>query len=172
MWWNEDGFGRFVALVMPPVGLEEDGVDLFEVDGFGAVSDGFDHGADAEVFDGAEGSFGAACDEVGGGFGEGGVWESDAVELVCDVGGEVCGGEGFEFGGVGDAAFEVVVGPELKGGVEGGLADEDEVVVFGEVFEEEAEFTEGFDGDEVGVVDDGDEEFSFGVEVAGFAFVI
>lgn len=58
------------------------------------------------------------------------------------------------------------------------MADEDEVVVFGEVFEKEAKFTEGFDGDEVGVVDDGDDDFSFGVEVArfcdesGFAFVI
>jgi len=58
------------------------------------------------------------------------------------------------------------------------LSDEDEVVVFGEVFEEEAEFTEGFDGDEVGIVYNWYEEFSFGVEVAGFgdesgfAFVI
>ena len=56
---------------MAPVGLEEDVVDLLEVDGFGAVADGFDHGANAEVFDGPEGAFGAAGDEVGGGFGEG-----------------------------------------------------------------------------------------------------
>ncbi len=58
------------------------------------------------------------------------------------------------------------------------MAVEDEVVVFREVFEEKAEFAEGFDGDEVGVVDDGDEDFPFGVEVAsffdetGFAFVV
>jgi hypothetical protein len=61
-----------------------------------------------------------------------------------------------------------LVRSELEGGVKEGLADEDEVVVFWEVFEEEAEFSEGFDGDEVGVVDDGNEEFSFGVEVPGF----
>jgi hypothetical protein len=36
---------------MTPVWLEEDGVDLGNVDGFGASSDGFDHGADAEIFD-------------------------------------------------------------------------------------------------------------------------
>jgi hypothetical protein len=51
-------------------------------------------------------------------------------------------------------------------------------VVFGKIFEEEAEFSEGFDGDEVGVVYDGDEEFSFGIEgtgfgdESGFAFVV
>lgn len=121
---------------MTPVGLEEDGVDLGEIDGFGAVSDGFDHGANAEVFDGSQGAFGAACDEVGGGIGEGGVREADAFELVVDVAGEVGGGEGFEFGAVGDSGFEVLIGPELQGGVEEGLADEDEVVVFWEVFEE------------------------------------
>ena len=42
---------------MTPVGLEEDGVNLGKVDGFGAISDGFDHGADAEIFDGTEGAF-------------------------------------------------------------------------------------------------------------------
>jgi len=165
---DEDWLGGFVALVVTPVGLEQDGVDLGEVDGFGAVADGFDHGADAEVFDGAQGAFGTSCDEVGGGLGEGGVWKANAFKLGVDVGGEVGGGEGFEFGGVGDAGFEVAVGAELEGGVEEGLADEDEVVVFGEVFEEEAEFAEGFDGDEMGVVDDGDKDFSLGVEVAGF----
>ena len=155
----------FVALVVTPVGLEEDGVDLREINGFGAVPDGFDHGANAEVFDGSEGAFGAACDEVGGGFGEGCVGEADAFELGVDVLGKICGGELFEFGGVGDAGFEVLVGAELEGGVKEGLADEDEVVVFWEVFEEEAEFAECFDGDEVGVIDDGNEDFPFGVEV-------
>ena len=38
---------------MTPVGLEEDGVHLLEVDGLGAVSHGFDEGADVEVFNGS-----------------------------------------------------------------------------------------------------------------------
>ena len=119
---------------MTPVGLEEDGVNLGKVDGFGAISDGFDHGADAEIFDGTEGAFSATCDEVGRGFCEGCVWKSNAFELGVDVGGEVGGGEGVDFGGVGNPGFEVLVGAELEGGVEEGLADEDEGVVFGEVF--------------------------------------
>jgi hypothetical protein len=62
---------------------------------------------------------------------------------------------------VGDAAFQVELRAELERGVEGGLADEDEVVVFGEVLQQEAQFVEGLDGQEVGVVDDGDDGFCF-----------
>ena len=43
-------------------------------------------------------------------------------------------GEGVDAGGVGDSIFEVGVVAELEGGVEGGLADEDEVVVAWKVF--------------------------------------
>ena len=35
------------------MGLHEDGVDLFEVDGFGAIPNGFEQSAEAEVFYGA-----------------------------------------------------------------------------------------------------------------------
>ena len=42
--WDENGFSGFIPLVMTPVGLEEDRVDLGEIDGFGAVSDGFSGG--------------------------------------------------------------------------------------------------------------------------------
>jgi hypothetical protein len=53
---------------------------------------------------------------------------------------------------VGDAAFDISLSVELEGGVEGGLADEDEVVDLGEVFEHESEFVKGIDRQEVGVV--------------------
>jgi len=56
-----------------PVWLEEDGVDLLEIDGFGVVPDGFDQCADTEVSGSSEGAFGAAGDEVEGFLGEGGV---------------------------------------------------------------------------------------------------
>jgi hypothetical protein len=36
-----------------PMGLEHDGVDLLEIDGFGLVAHGFDHGSDAEVAGGS-----------------------------------------------------------------------------------------------------------------------
>ena len=39
------------------MGLHEDGVDLFEIDGFGAVTNGFEQGTEAEVFYGAQGTF-------------------------------------------------------------------------------------------------------------------
>ena len=98
---------------MPPVGLEQDGVDLLEIDGFGLVAHGFDHGSDAEVSDGSESAFGASGDEVDGFFGKGGVGQADALELGVDEVGEINGGEGFEFGGVGDAGFKIVVETEL-----------------------------------------------------------
>jgi len=55
----------FVAAVVPPVGLHEHGVDLFETDGPGLVADGFDQGTDAKVFDRPQGAFGAAQDDPG-----------------------------------------------------------------------------------------------------------
>ncbi|RYD62329.1 MAG: hypothetical protein EOP84_34700, partial [Verrucomicrobiaceae bacterium] len=42
----DEGLGGFVLGVLTPVGLHEDGVDLFDADGFGLVADGFDEGAD------------------------------------------------------------------------------------------------------------------------------
>ena len=92
--------GGFVAGVVPPVGMHEDGVDLFEVDGFGAIPEGFDEAADAEVFNGTQGAFGDAEDESGDILGEGAVRESGAVEQ----------------GGVGDAVSEVGVVTKLEGG--------------------------------------------------------
>lgn len=83
--FDEDGFGGFEVLMMTPVGLHEDGVDLGKVDGFGLVADGFYEGADAEVFDGAEDAFGGTHNEVEGRFGEGVVRQADAVELGEDV---------------------------------------------------------------------------------------
>ena len=80
-----DGLGGFIAGVVPPVGLHEDGVDLFEIDGFGAATNGFNEGADAEVFNGTQGAFGNTEDEGGGILGEGAVRESGAVELGVDV---------------------------------------------------------------------------------------
>ena len=62
------------------MGLHEDGVDLFEINGFGAVTDGFEQGTEAEVFYGAQGTFRSPYDEGSGVFGEGAVRESDTVQ--------------------------------------------------------------------------------------------
>ncbi len=39
--------------LLAPVGLKEDAVDLFEVDGFDAIAHSLEHGAEAEVLDAA-----------------------------------------------------------------------------------------------------------------------
>ena len=39
------------------MGLHKYGVDLFEIDDFGAITDGFKQCSDAEVFDGTQGTF-------------------------------------------------------------------------------------------------------------------
>ena len=51
---NESGFDGLVFDIMSPVRLHEDGIHLGEIDGFGLGSDGFDEGAETEVFNGAE----------------------------------------------------------------------------------------------------------------------
>ena len=98
---------------MTPVGLHEDGVDLGEIDGFGLGADGFDEGAEAEVFDGTQGAFGAANDEVESFFGEGGMRKADTVELSEDEALELVVVEGVKFCTVGDSGFEITVNAKL-----------------------------------------------------------
>jgi hypothetical protein len=82
------------------VGLEEDAVDLGEVDGLEAISDGLEERAEAEVSDASEDAFGGACDEGEGVVGEDGVGEPGAIELGADEGEDVVGGELGEEDGV------------------------------------------------------------------------
>ncbi len=155
--------GGFVLGVVPPVRLHEHGVDLLEIDDFGLVAHRFYQGSDAEVLDRPQRAFGKAQDEIDGLVGEGLVREAHEVELVVDEGGECRRRQSIDFGGVGDTAFEILLRAELEGGVESRLADEDEVVVFREVFQHEPEFMERIYGQKVGVVDDGDDGLAFGV---------
>jgi len=94
------GLLRFVTGVVTPVGLHEHGVDLFEINGFGAVTHGFDEGSDTEVSHGPQDALGDAQDDVEGVVGEGVVRQAGLVQLGVHVGFEGVGGEGFEFGGV------------------------------------------------------------------------
>jgi hypothetical protein len=55
-----------VALA-PPVGLQQDAVDLLEVDRLRAVADSFHHWGDGEISDTPEDAFAEASDEVEGG---------------------------------------------------------------------------------------------------------
>ena len=151
----------FVFAVVPPVWLHEHGVDLLGVDDLCLVANGLDHAAETQVFDGSQNTLGAAGYEMNGGVGEGGVSQSEQIELPVDKGGDRRIGQGRKRRGVGDAAADVFVDPELQGGVECVVAEQNQVVVFGKILEQKSQFSQGLHGYEMGVVDDGDDEFSF-----------
>ncbi len=132
------GLVRQVGL-LAPVGLKQDAVDLFEVDGFDAVAHGLEHGAEAEIFGPAQDSLGRADDEGERVVGEGGMSEGDLVELGADEVDEAVGGEFLHQGRVGDAVLDVLVDGQGEAAEQLGLCDEDEAVVFGEIFEEQAD---------------------------------
>ncbi len=63
---EDERLGGFVLHVVAPVRLHEHGVDLLEIDGLGLVAHRFYQGSDTEVFDGPQGAFGDAQDEIDG----------------------------------------------------------------------------------------------------------
>lgn len=121
--------------VVPPVRLHEHGIDLLEVDDFGLVANGFYHGSDTEVFDRSQRALGKSENEIDRLVSERLVREASEVKLVVDERGERGRCQGIDFGGVGDTAFEILLGTELQGGIERWLADEDKVVVFRKIFQ-------------------------------------
>jgi len=71
------------------------------------TADGFDHGSDGEVFDGAQVAQGDFADEVDGLGGEGVVGEPAAVEVVVDEVAGALGTQRFEVGGLGTEQSEI-----------------------------------------------------------------
>ena len=63
---EDERLGGFVLHVVAPVRLHEHGVDLLEIYGLGLVAHRFYQGSDTEVFDGPQGAFGDAQDEIDG----------------------------------------------------------------------------------------------------------
>ena len=150
-----------------PMRLHQDAVDVVDVDGFVGAADGFDQAADAEVAGLAQHAVGGADDQVDGGLSEGVVPESGAVELAQEEVAHGVGTQAFGDDRVGDAAFDVLVDAEVQGGEQAGPADEDEVVVFGEVLEEQPQLAQVGQVHEVGVVEDGGQAFAGVVEAEG-----
>ena len=68
-------------MVFSPVGLHEHAVDMVDTDDLFAVSDGFEHGGDAQVARSAQQAFAGAYDEGDGVITEGIMTQSDGVEL-------------------------------------------------------------------------------------------
>jgi hypothetical protein len=73
--------------------LQQDAVDLLQVDDLGAIADGLEEGADAEVSGGTENTLAGADDQAERVVGEYRVGERDLVELVKDEALDVVGGE-------------------------------------------------------------------------------
>src|SRR5262249_45285145 len=69
--------------------------------------------------------------------------------------------------GVGDPALDVLVDPQVKGGKEVGPADEDEVVILGEVLKEDPQLAQVGQVHQVGVVENGGQGFAGVVEAEG-----
>ncbi len=68
--------------------------------------------------------------------------ESDAIEFAEDEVVQEIGAEPFGDDGISYPVTDVLVDAEVEVGEQGGLAEEDEVVVFAEVFEEELQLAE------------------------------
>ncbi len=150
------------------MGLHEDPVNVTDVDISGSVSDSFEKRGDGEISGAPEDAFAASDDEGEGVFGEGGVRQAHFFELMKDEFFHVVRSEFLQQNGVGDTAFDVFVWCEGQLCEQVGLCDEDEVVVFGKVFEEQSESAQGIGFHEVGVIDDGDEHFAAVVDAVGF----
>ncbi len=93
--------------------------------------------------------------------------ETDAVEFTEDEVAHVVGVESLGDDGVGDAALDVAVDAEVEGGEQIGPADEDEVVVLGEILEEEPQLAQVGHVHQVGVVEDGGQALAGVVEAEG-----
>jgi hypothetical protein len=78
------GASELSIAVLSRVGLEQHAIDLFEVDGPGAVPDCLDEGCDAEVSGAPEDAFGGPYDEPKRYGREGRVRHRDAIELGPD----------------------------------------------------------------------------------------
>src|SRR6056297_19280 len=155
------------VIVFPPVGLHEHGVDLVEPDGGDAVVEGLVHGGYAEIARAADDALGGADYQVDRLVAERAVGERGAVELGEDEGPDILGGEPRHGYGVGDAAANVLVGAEAQLVEQRVLGDEDEVVAFREVLQQQPQPAQAFDVHEMGVVDYGYEHLAVAVDLPG-----
>jgi hypothetical protein len=125
-----------------PVRLQQHAVDVVDVDGLAGAADGLDQTANTQVAGLAEHAVGGADDQLDGGRREGVVAQTGAVEFAQD---EVTQGVGVQTLGndrVGDAALDVLVDGQVQRGQQAGPADQDQVVVLGEVLKQQAQLAQ------------------------------
>ncbi len=155
-----------VALLLP-VRLHQHAVDVVDVDGLVGTADGLDQAADAEVAGLTQHAVGGAHHQLDGGQREGVVAQADAVQFAQDELAHGVGTQPFGDDRVGDAALDVQVDAQVQRGQQVGPADQHQVVVFGEVLEEEPQLAQVGQVHEVGVVEDGGQRLAGAVEAEG-----
>ena len=96
-------------MVVPPMGLNEDTVDLREVDGFGSITNGLQQTGEAEVPGPADDAFGGTNDEGERFRGERVVSEPRLVQFREYPSLHVVGRDLRHDDGVGDAALDVLI---------------------------------------------------------------
>ena len=154
-------------MVSSPVGLKKDAIYLFEVNGFDAISNGFEERGNTKVASPAKDALGRTNDEGQGILGKSVVTKACTIELAEDEGFHVVWGELRHDDGISDTAFYVVVDGKGKSGKKRGLADEDKVVIFGKVFKEEPKLAKGMNVHEVGVIDEGNKHLAQMIQTKG-----
>ena len=100
----------------PPVGLEQDAVDVGQLDGFGIVTDGFEQGGNAKVAGTTQEAIGGADDEIERLGGKGTMSQAAEVELGQDEVVDLVGVEPRQRNRIGDAGFDLFVDGEVEGG--------------------------------------------------------
>ncbi len=109
------------------MGLDEDAVDLFEIDGADLVAHGFDQGTEAEIASATQESSAGANDERQRLGGEGIVAETGAVELGQDERFDGFRCQARKNDRVSDAGTDFLVDGQGQGLEKRRLSDEDEV---------------------------------------------
>jgi hypothetical protein len=94
--------------------------------------------------------------------------QTGAIQLIEDELGTLIGIKSGEDDRVGNSGFDVLIDRETQVGEQRGLADQNKVMIFGEVFEQETQFTQTVDVHEMGVIDDGGEHFTELIQAKGF----
>jgi len=156
-----------LVTVFPPMGLDEDAVDLFEVHNAGLVADGFDEGSQTKIAGASQQAF-TGTDNEGQGFrGEGVVTQAGAVELIQNELFDRFGSQTREQGRVGDAGADFLVDGQAQGLEQRRLAQKRQTMGAWEVLAEEAQFAQAIGGHEMGVVNNGHEHFAGAMDAEG-----
>ena len=153
--------------VISPVGLDEDAVDLFEIDGAGLVANGFDEGTHAKVARASQEAIAGTYDESESFGGKCVVAEPGTIELVEEEGFDGIGSEAGQESGVSDPRTDFFINGEGQGLEELGLADEHQVVRTWKVLAQKSQLSQTVGRHQVGVVDDGDEHLAGTVDAEG-----